>query len=149
MDLDSQLRGLHAFRQRMERLFDGGALARLEAAIASLDGADTTSGEELAKRVEEIGEHVAALQVAVDELPKLTTAALDAALKPLQEQLTAVAKLADPAVLDLLDWLARNREAIDVLTSLGDTVDGTTEETAGADGATKEAPPTETAQAGS
>lgn len=103
MDLDASLKSLQTFKARLERLLDGGLLDRLEAA------AGAGAGEELGKRIEEVGEHVAALEQRFDELaPKLA----------------AVEKLADPAVLDMLDWLAGRREALDVVLSLGETADG-------------------------
>lgn len=103
MDLDASLKGLQTFKARLERLLDGGLLDRLEAA------ANAGAGEELGKRIEEIGEHVAALEQRFD------------ALSP---QLAAVEKLADPSVVDLLDWLAGRRQALDVVLSLGETADG-------------------------
>lgn len=113
MDLDARLRSLDSFKQRLERLFDGGALQRLEAAIAAIGEIDTTSAEELSKRVEDVAEHVAALEKRFDEVrPALD--ALPAQLAP----------LTDPAMVDLLDWLARSRQGLEVLLSLGETVDG-------------------------
>jgi len=116
MDLDARLKLLDAFKVRLERLFDGGLLARLESALNAFDNMDTTSLDDLRKRVDDLGESVARVQISFDELPKL---------KP--EQLAAIERLADPSVVDLLDWLAGNREALQVLLSLGDTVDGSTE----------------------
>lgn len=112
MDLDASLKSLHTFKQKLEKLFDGGLLDRLETAAAALDGESSTA--ELAKRIEEIGEHVAALEQRFDEL---------------DPRLAAIEKLADPSVLDLLDWLAGRREALDVVLSLGETANDTPEVT--------------------
>lgn len=113
MDLDASLKSLHTFKQKLEKLFDGGLLDRLEAAVASLDAAAGNPAiEELYKRVDEVAGHVTALEQRFDEL---------------DPRLAAIEKLADPAVLDLLDWLAGRREAIDVLLSLGETADGSEE----------------------
>lgn len=124
MDLDAQLKGLHAFKNRMEKLLDGGLIERIEAAVAAFDGEDAGDAKDLAARVTELAEHVTALEQRFDQLPQVLTASLDDSLKVIDAKLSAVGKLADPAMLDLLDWLARNREAIDVLLSLGETTDG-------------------------
>lgn len=114
MDLDADLKHLKTFKTRMEALLDGGLIARLEAAAeAVVGGADTTSSEELGKRIDALGEHVTALEQKFDAI---------------QPHLAAVEKLADPAVVDLLDWLASRREAIELLCTLGDTADGTSED---------------------
>lgn len=131
MDLDARMRELKTLKDRLEGLFDGGALRklealaakfdgglieRLEAALASFDGDQGNAVDvgDVKKHVDEIAETVTAMQQQLDAIgPKLN----------------AVEKLADPAVLDMLDWLARNREALDVLLSLGETVDGKEEAT--------------------
>jgi hypothetical protein len=127
MDLDARMRELKTLKDRLEGLFDGGALRklealaakfdgglleRLEAALARFDGDDAGAGaalvDDVKKHVDEIAETVTGIQQQLDAIgPKLN----------------AVEKLADPAVLEMLDWLARNREAIDVLLTLGETVD--------------------------
>lgn len=148
MDLDKEIRSLQQLKQRLEKLFDGGSLAKLEAFIARAEsataGADGTAVEDVKAHLDEVAETVTGIQQQLEKLPATIKAALDDALNA-NAQLAAVVKLADPAVLDLIDWLARNREAIDVLVSLGDTVDGTadetTNETAGAAGGTQELQP--------
>jgi hypothetical protein len=71
-------------------------------------GAGAALVDDVKKHVDEIAETVTGIQQQLDAIgPKLN----------------AVEKLADPAVLEMLDWLARNREAIDVLLTLGETVD--------------------------
>lgn len=133
MDLDASLKGLHSFKARMEKLLDGGLLARLEAAAESASG---SGNEEIAKHVGELEDTVSGIQQALEKLPVTIASALEEALLPFKQQMDVVEKLADPAVIDLLDWLASRREAIEVLCSLGDTADGTDEAAAGA------APPT-------
>lgn len=155
MDLDKEIAGLRTFKQRLERLFDGGALAKLEdfvrRAEGAIGGADGTATEDVKAHLDEVAETVAGIQQQLEKLPETITGALNDALAA-NGQLAAVQKLADPAVLDLLDWLARNREAIDVLVSLGDTVDGTGEAAAQSGGtaaATDGADSGSAAQAGS
>lgn len=130
MDLDKEIAGLRMFKQRLEKLFDGGALAKLEdfvrRAEGAIGGADGTATEDVKAHLDEVAETVAGIQQQLEKLPETITGALNDALAA-NGQLAAVQKLADPAVLDLLDWLARNREAIDVLLSLGEAVDGETE----------------------
>lgn len=139
MDLDKEIAGLRMFKQRLEKLFDGGALAKLEdfvrRAEGAIGGADGTATEDVKAHLDEVAETVAGIQQQLEKLPETITGALNDALAA-NGQLAAVQKLADPAVLDLLDWLARNREAIDVLVSLGDTVDGTGEAAAQQSGGT-------------
>lgn len=123
MDLDASIKSLREFKTRMEKLFDGGLLERLERAAEQVSG---SPDEEVGQRIEEIGEHVTALEQRFDAIaPQL--AEIRTRLQEAQPRLAAVEKLADPAVLDLLDWLARNREGLDVLLSIGETVDGTAE----------------------
>lgn len=132
VDLDAELKGLRQLKARLDKLFDGGVLDRL-VALDQRTRADAPTGstdpdprvDDLGKHVSELAETVTRVQQALDKLPETIAAALDEALKPYQAQMAAVEKLAEPAVLDLLDWLARNRESLDVLLSLGDTVDGT------------------------
>lgn len=161
MDLDKEVRSLQQLKKRLEGLFDGGALAKLEAFIAraesSIGDADGTAVEDVKKHLDEVAETVTGIQLQLEKLPATITAALNDALNA-NAKLAAVEKLADPAVLDLIDWLAGNREAIDVLLSLGEAADG---ETAQPDdgkpapngegnplAAPEPAPTTETAQAG-
>lgn len=149
MDLDATLKGLHNFKARMEKLLDGGLLERLEAAAGAVSG---SGNEELSKHVDELADTVTGIQQTLEKLPETIAASLDQALQA-SPQMAAVGKLADPAVIDLLDWLAGNREAIDVLLSIGETADGTPEpapaEAASIDKASTTATADQSAQAGS
>lgn len=152
MDLDvvhRHVKELRDWKAKVEQLFSGGTLDRLIAlSHAELPG----DPGELKAHVAELAETVTGLQQSYEKIAAITGEALAEALQPLKVQLEAVGKLADPAVLDLLDWLARNREAVDVLLSLGETTDGDDNEASqqpGGPDAPSAANPVEPAQPGS
>lgn len=153
MDLDARMRELKTLKDRLEGLFDGGALRKLEALAARFDGGLLERLETALARfdgddgstvlVDDVKRHV-------DEIAETVTG-IQQQLEAIGPKLNAVEKLADPAVLDLIDWLARNREAIDALLSLGETVDDDNEAAQGAadEGGTLDPGASETARAGS
>lgn len=128
MDLDARMRELNTLKARLDKLFDGGLLARLEKLANDAeaarepergDGPDVaTMVNDLDKHVAELAETVTGLQRQLEVIPSIEQkfAALDEYVRK--------SPLADPSVVDLLDWLARNREGLELLLSLGDTVDG-------------------------
>ena len=153
MDLDvvhRHVKELRDWKAKVEQLLSSGTLDRLIAlSHAELPG----DPGELKAHVAELAETVTGLQQTLEKLPETISASLQEALKPLEAKLAAVDKLADAAVLDLLDWLAGNREAIDVLLSLGETTDADGGDKAPGEGAGseqgKEAPAGSGAQPGS
>lgn len=123
MDLDvvhRHVKELRDWKTKVERLLSGDNLDKLIAlSHAELPG----DPGELKAHVADLADTVTGIQQTLEKLPETISASLQEALQPLRSKLDAVEKLADPAVLEMLDWLARNREAIDVLLTLGETVD--------------------------
>lgn len=119
MDLDAHIKTLLAFKRDVEKFLQPHVMERL-IAFAESQPADQPDVVDLKKHVDELAEAVTGIQQTMEQLPATISGALDEALKPVQGQLAAVGKLADPSVVELLDWLAGHREEIDVLLTLGE-----------------------------